>query len=1249
MRFRLPNKIQSVFKNSCLFLLGLSCILFTGCQYWYRDMKGYLEYWSGTVQVGNVSYSASPQIQKNSSGVDTVSSNATITASVDIINPEGYLLDGGVGSAADALRSVRISGESGSAALSRTTVTSSSNTRMDIEIAPLSMVPTPESLKLEHTDFTLTFTPTRSENGVSAAETKTVTLRYNTPPRMPLEVVYNQDTQQLDWMGVEKWELVQGTSSALDDLIFWAYPSGISSSTHPDHVVKFEVYEDDVLFDEYTPEECLMSGQSNLQPHVPQDLKDAGYNIYYSLATSGKEVTIYAVDSEGVRSLAATSGKAPYAITLNANGGSFGTSNTVTVYRADGSHLNGGDLDIPTKDGYYLSGWTENGNPVTFPYTVSAPVTLTAQWTPNPVSGGGSDGGDSDGGTDGGDGGVVTPSTYTVTFDAAGGKFADGKNIMTETVQSGTAVSQPSSPTRDGWVFTWWKDPKTGSAYDFSKPVTGSFTLTANWTQEFYVNPTSGDDTNLGTQDKPLATIQAAVGKINDLNDGSSAYTILLMGDVRDSSSVAYVSGKNFSLVNIVPAATLNLTIKSNIDGTTRTIDAGRDDISTGRVMYVGAKASVTLQDVVVTGGYVKDTSGGGVCVDSGGIFIMNDGIISDNYAGFDGGGVYVSPNAAFIMRGGSIKTNDVDAGAGNYSGGGGVYVNGGTFTMEDGEITQNNGLKNGGGVYVGGSGTLSMSGGEIFSNTVNGNGGGVYVSADSTFTMTSGITVPKIIGNEADGNGGGVYAGGTLNMNGGEISGNTATYNGGGIAVDGGVNSNIKVSIAGGTIGKAGSPNTAENGGGIGVMSGMVVMTGAGSVSYNEATSNGGGIYLLNGSVTLQGGAVSNNKAKNGGGVHTTSSPTLEMTGGVISNNVATVNGGGVNLSGTLTMTGGSIEYNTAASDGGGVYVDAGTTFNMTTSTDGTSPQITSNNAKNGGGVYLVNMGILGMGDGIISGNTATTGAGVYDNGMLSMAGAARIDANNELYLSGNADPITITSILTGTAPVATISPFNHQDGTQVLAASSGVNLAGEVGKFTVTASGSDTYVVKVDDADFTMGVLAKGISVTGATAAAEIAKLSGSETYTVRITGELTEEQITGADAIRAKLIELVDSQPNIKVILDLSGSTITSLPDDAFYSSNGNSILIPTNLIGVVFPSSLETIGCGTFRNAGLIGVVFVDSEATWKIEGRNGTVAESSFQPSATNTAATIEYLTGPAGDRNMEMDFTFTNAYKWTKN
>jgi len=68
------------------------------------------------------------------------------------------------------------------------------------------------------------------------------------------------------------------------------------------------------------------------------------------------------------------------------------------------------------------------------------------------------------------------------------------------------------------------------------------------------------------------------------------------------------------------------------------------------------------------------------------------------------------------------------------------VYINGGTFTMNSGEISGNTSTS-GGGVYVS-SGTFTMNGGEISGNTSSTSGGGVYISTTGTFTKSGGGTI---------------------------------------------------------------------------------------------------------------------------------------------------------------------------------------------------------------------------------------------------------------------------------------------------------------------------------------------------------------------------------------------------------------------------------------------------------------------------------------------------------------------------
>lgn len=63
---------------------------------------------------------------------------------------------------------------------------------------------------------------------------------------------------------------------------------------------------------------------------------------------------------------------------------------------------------------------------------------------------------------------------YTVSFDTDG-----GTTVPTQTIESGKKVTQPDWLTKTGYTFKgWYKD---GVPYDFTQPVTDSFTITAKW------------------------------------------------------------------------------------------------------------------------------------------------------------------------------------------------------------------------------------------------------------------------------------------------------------------------------------------------------------------------------------------------------------------------------------------------------------------------------------------------------------------------------------------------------------------------------------------------------------------------------------------------------------------------------------------------------------------------------------------------------------------------------------------------
>ena len=184
-------------------------------------------------------------------------------------------------------------------------------------------------------------------------------------------------------------------------------------------------------------------------------------------------------------------------------------------------------------------------------------------------------------------------------------------------------------------------------------------------------------------------------------------------------------------------------------------------------------------------------TYGGGVGFYINAIFTMEDGTIISKNTAQAGGGVYVNGSSTsgntFTMTGGTISENTAQRGGGVYITGtestftmtdgtitgnttyygGGVYVTGSTFTMEDGEINNNNANSFGGGVYLSSNGTFMMKGGTI-SDCTAGLGGGVSIGSTSTLEMSGTAKIAGCKKTSTNTNsGGGIYNEGTFTIGG--------------------------------------------------------------------------------------------------------------------------------------------------------------------------------------------------------------------------------------------------------------------------------------------------------------------------------------------------------------------------------------------------------------------------------------------------------------------------------------------------
>ena len=599
------------------------------------------------------------------------------------------------------------------------------------------------------------------------------------------------------------------------------------------------------------------------------------------------------------------------------------------------------------------------------------------------------------------------------------------------------------------------------------------------------------DDEHTGSFLSPLATIQKAIDKIIAINDGASAYTICVDGTLT-ATDTTYIGMADFSAL----AKNLTLTIKT-LSGTA-TLDANQNS----RVIYAKPASGIlnlTLENIAIMGGNASNGSGGGIYFYSAGgtlkisdgttisgnearlygggvyvdgtasMFTMNGGTISDCTATDQGGGVYIKSGGTFEMLGTAKITGCTTTSTYNGKGGGGVYVENGTFTMNGGTISECTAEKQGCGVYISSTGKFEMSGtakitgckttstssstaggggiynlgaltmtGGTISDCISAtDGGGVYVTGSaSTFTMNGGT----ISGNTATANGGGVYVEeGTFTMSGGTISDCTATLKGGGVFINS--SGTFKMS---GTAKITGCKTTSTsgsggNGGGAYVNSGTFTMS-DGTISDNTASKYGGGVYIYSGTLTMSGGTISDNTAKSiGGGVYIASSGTFNLTDGTIGGtasaeaNTAQYGGGVYVYTGNFTMEGGTVSGNTATNNGGGVYVSRGT---FTMKSGAISGNTTTNN---GGGVYVYDSNFTMEGGEITDNMASANGGGVYAYSTFKISGSASIpareDGMNDVYLA-NGKTITVAGALTAESPVATITPSDYTAGRQVLSA---------------------------------------------------------------------------------------------------------------------------------------------------------------------------------------------------------------------
>lgn len=329
---------------------------------------------------------------------------------------------------------------------------------------------------------------------------------------------------------------------------------------------------------------------------------------------------------------------------------------------------------------------------------------------------------------------------------------------------------------------------------------------------------------------------------------------------------------------------------------------------------------------------------------------------------------------------------------------GAGIEAQGGSLTVKDSTISNNEAQGNGGGIFSAEGNVLDVSGSTIQGNKAD-NGGGIHTGEARDVSKTPSkatITDTKILENEAigSGEGGGMYVGGPradATLKGCTVANNKSVSTGGGIAAKLGT-----VTLDDTTV----ENNQAVNGGGLfhlGIaVPGSLTLQNGSIIRNNTASSMGGGLFLW-GNVGLksENSEISGNKALYGAGIAASqytanfASPKLELVDTKVNNNG---------------------DANTVM--GGGIYAAQGVVLNAK------NTKFLDNTAKSGGGI--LNNGVLTLkkGTSLVENSAGLYGGGLCSSGTVEVESGAKLynnhaaQAGDDVYLFGKGSTLTLTKV---------------------------------------------------------------------------------------------------------------------------------------------------------------------------------------------------------------------------------------------
>jgi predicted outer membrane repeat protein len=249
--------------------------------------------------------------------------------------------------------------------------------------------------------------------------------------------------------------------------------------------------------------------------------------------------------------------------------------------------------------------------------------------------------------------------------------------------------------------------------------------------------------------DSSGATVTLGVGVVVTNPNGGGVEDNIKTLIMTDDAIITGCKGAGVSI--IYGGGSITMSGNASITNNGKGIDAGMPVTMSGNAKVsankgIGVRCSSLIMsgNAEISGNVNAETdsqyeanNGGGARV--GSLTMSGNAKIINNSAKGSGGGIYVRGNDSNSTISGNVLISGNTA-----KNGGGIYLSGGTLTMEGGEFS-NNKAEYGAGVYVERR-TFNHKGGTVTNNNAEYVGGGVYVQSRGTYTVGGG----SVSGNNA-------------------------------------------------------------------------------------------------------------------------------------------------------------------------------------------------------------------------------------------------------------------------------------------------------------------------------------------------------------------------------------------------------------------------------------------------------------------------------------------------------------------